>query len=102
MIQPSSLEVRLDKYCRVSENPGTPTSTRRLSSCAHPRGVVPEADERLILHPGEFVLGSTYETCTLPDDVAGRLEGKSSPGRLGLLTHSTAGSSTRGSPATPR
>jgi dCTP deaminase len=44
-----------------------------------------------VLHPGEFVLGSTLECCTLPDDLAGRLEGKSSLGRLGLLTHSTAG-----------
>src|SRR5687767_11708959 len=44
-----------------------------------------------ILHPGEFVLASTYEAVTLPDDVAARLEGKSSLGRLGLLTHSTAG-----------
>ncbi len=43
------------------------------------------------MHPGEFVLGSTLELCTLPDDLAGRLEGKSSLGRLGLLTHSTAG-----------
>jgi dCTP deaminase len=48
-------------------------------------------DEPFILHPGEFVLGSTYEKVTLPDDVAARLEGKSSLGRLGLLTHSTAG-----------
>ncbi len=44
-----------------------------------------------MLHPGEFVLGSTFESVTLPDDLAGRLEGKSSLGRLGLLTHSTAG-----------
>ena len=50
-----------------------------------------QGDEPFILHPGEFVLGSTYEVVTLPDDVAGRLEGKSSLGRLGLLTHSTAG-----------
>ncbi|MGI9197384.1 MAG: dCTP deaminase, partial [Candidatus Nanopelagicales bacterium] len=48
-------------------------------------------DEAFILHPGEFVLASTYEVVTLPDDIAGRLEGKSSLGRLGLLTHSTAG-----------
>ena len=47
--------------------------------------------EPFILHPGEFVLASTYEVITLPDDIAGRLEGKSSLGRLGLLTHSTAG-----------
>jgi dCTP deaminase len=50
-----------------------------------------DGDEALILHPGEFVLGSTFEAVTLPDDVAARLEGKSSLGRLGLLTHSTAG-----------
>ena len=43
------------------------------------------------MHPGEFVLGSTYEQVLLPSDLAGRLEGKSSLGRLGLLTHSTAG-----------
>ena len=49
------------------------------------------ADEPFVLHPGEFVLGATLECCTLPDDLAGRLEGKSSLGRLGLLTHSTAG-----------
>jgi len=48
-------------------------------------------DDPFILHPGEFVLGSTYERITLPDDIAARLEGKSSLGRLGLLTHSTAG-----------
>ena len=50
-----------------------------------------QPDESFILHPGEFVLGSTYEQVTLPDDLAARLEGKSSLGRLGLLTHSTAG-----------
>ena len=53
--------------------------------------VEPADGEPFILHPGEFVLASTYEVVTLPDDVAGRLEGKSSLGRLGLLTHSTAG-----------
>jgi dCTP deaminase len=52
---------------------------------------VAEDGEAFILHPGEFVLASTYEVITLPDDIAGRLEGKSSLGRLGLLTHSTAG-----------
>ncbi|HEY8293720.1 MAG TPA: dCTP deaminase, partial [Micrococcaceae bacterium] len=55
------------------------------------RQVEPQGEEPFILHPGEFVLGSTYEAVTLPDDVAARLEGKSSLGRLGLLTHSTAG-----------
>ena len=53
--------------------------------------VDPNGDDPFVLHPGEFVLGSTFESVTLPDDLAGRLEGKSSLGRLGLLTHSTAG-----------
>ena len=51
----------------------------------------PEHGEPLILHPGEFALGSIYEVVTLPDDIAARVEGKSSLGRLGLLTHATAG-----------
>jgi dCTP deaminase len=50
-----------------------------------------ESDEAFILHPGEFVLGSTYEHVTRPDDLLSRLEGKSSLGRLGLLVHATAG-----------
>ena len=52
---------------------------------------VVDGEEPFVLHPGEFVLASTYEVVSLPDDIAGRLEGKSSLGRLGLLTHSTAG-----------
>src|SRR4029450_239395 len=55
------------------------------------RAVEPEGDEPFILHPGEFALGSIYEVVTLPDDIAARVEGKSSLGRLGLLTHATAG-----------
>ncbi|KPC74987.1 deoxycytidine triphosphate deaminase, partial [Streptomyces sp. NRRL WC-3753] len=55
------------------------------------RTVEPPGDEPFILHPGEFVLASTYEVISLPDDLASRLEGKSSLGRLGLVTHSTAG-----------
>jgi dCTP deaminase len=48
-------------------------------------------EEAFILHPGEFVLGSTREYVKLPNDLVARLEGKSSLGRLGLLIHSTAG-----------
>jgi dCTP deaminase len=54
------------------------------------RLVEPAGDEPLVLHPGEFVLASTFEVVTLGVDVAARLEGKSSLGRLGMLTHSTA------------
>ena len=91
MLQPSSIDVRLDKYFRLFDNHKYPyidpaedqPDLTRLVEIAH--------DEPLILHPGEFVLGSILETVTLPDDIAARVEGKSSLGRLGLLTHSTAG-----------
>ncbi|MEJ7708231.1 MAG: dCTP deaminase [Nocardioidaceae bacterium] len=91
MVQPSSIDVRLDRYFRVFENHRYPHIDPAASQPDLTRPVEPEGDEPFILHPGEFVLGSTYEVITLPDDVAARLEGKSSLGRLGLLTHSTAG-----------
>ena len=90
MIQPSSIDVRLDRYFRVFDN--------HKYAAIDPAAEQPELtrlvdinDGPFVLHPGEFVLGSTYESVTLPDDIAARLEGKSSLGRLGLLTHSTAG-----------
>jgi dCTP deaminase len=91
MIQPSSVDLRLDRYFRVFQNHRhgfiDPAQAQEdLTELIEPAG-----EEPFILHPGEFVLGSTYETVSLPDDLAGRLEGKSSLGRLGLLTHSTAG-----------
>ena len=91
MIQPSSLDVRLDKYFRVFENHKYSVIDPSIEQPELTREVIAEGDEAFILHPGEFVLASTYEVITLPDDIAGRLEGKSSLGRLGLLTHSTAG-----------
>jgi dCTP deaminase len=91
MIQPSSIDVRLDRLFRVFENHRYPHIDPSIEQPELTRLVEPDGDEPFILHPGEFVLGSTYEVVTLPDDIAGRLEGKSSLGRLGLLTHSTAG-----------
>jgi dCTP deaminase len=91
MIQPSSIDVRLDRWFRVFENHKYPHIDPSVEQPDLTRLLEPEGDEPFVLHPGEFVLGSTYEVVTLPDDVAGRLEGKSSLGRLGLLTHSTAG-----------
>ncbi|MFE2722014.1 dCTP deaminase [Kitasatospora sp. NPDC059327] len=91
MIQPSSIDVRLDRFFRVFENHRYPHIDPSEEQPDLTRLVEPEGDEAFILHPGEFVLASTYEVITLPDDVASRLEGKSSLGRLGLLTHSTAG-----------
>ena len=91
LIQPSSIDVRISNLFRVFRN--------------HTRGVIdvkedmddltelieiPD-DEAFMLHPGEFVLGSTLERIGVPDDLVGRVEGKSSLGRLGLLIHSTAG-----------
>ena len=91
MVQPSSVDVRLDRFFRVFENHKYPHIDPAADQPDLTRLVEPEGDEPFILHPGEFVLGSTYEVVSLPDDVAARLEGKSSLGRLGLLTHSTAG-----------
>jgi dCTP deaminase len=91
MIQPSSVDVRLDRFFRVFENHKYSVIDPSIEQVDLTREVAVEANEEFILHPGEFVLASTYEVITLPDDIAGRLEGKSSLGRLGLLTHSTAG-----------
>ena len=91
MVQPSSVDVRLDRFFRVFENHRYPHIDPSVEQPDLTRMVDANGDEPFILHPGEFALASTYEVITLPDDVAGRLEGKSSLGRLGLLTHSTAG-----------
>jgi dCTP deaminase len=91
MVQPSSIDVRLDRFFRVFENHRYPHIDPSVEQIDLTREVSTEAGEPFVLHPGEFVLGSTYEVVSLPTDVAARLEGKSSLGRLGLLTHSTAG-----------
>ncbi|CAN5890074.1 dCTP deaminase [soil metagenome] len=91
LVQPSSVDVRLDRLFRVFENHRYPHIDPAEEQPELTRMVQPTGGEPFILHPGEFVLGSTYEIVTLPDDIAARLEGKSSLGRLGLLTHSTAG-----------
>lgn len=91
MVQPSSIDVRLDKYFRLFDNHRYQVIDPAAEQPDLTHLVEVAAGEPFVLHPGEFVLGSTYEQVTLPDDVAARLEGKSSLGRLGLLTHSTAG-----------
>jgi dCTP deaminase len=91
MVQPSSVDVRLDRFFRVFENHRYPHIDPASEQPDLTRLVEVDPDEAFVLHPGEFVLASTFEVVTLPDDVAARLEGKSSLGRLGLLTHSTAG-----------
>jgi dCTP deaminase len=91
MMQPSSIDVRLDKYFRVFDNHKYAAIDPAIEQAELTRLVEVDRGEPFILHPGEFVLGSSYESVKLPDDIAARLEGKSSLGRLGLLTHSTAG-----------
>ncbi|MPV38294.1 dCTP deaminase [Georgenia subflava] len=91
MIQPASLDVRLDRFFRLFDNHKYPVIDPSQDQPELTRLVDAGTEDPLVLHPGEFVLGATYERVTLPDDVAARLEGKSSLGRLGLLTHSTAG-----------
>jgi dCTP deaminase len=91
MVQPSSVDVRLDRFFRVFENHRYPHIDPAQEQADLTRLVEVDPEDAFILHPGEFVLASTYELFALPDDLAGRLEGKSSLGRLGLLTHSTAG-----------
>ncbi|GAA5163669.1 dCTP deaminase [Ornithinimicrobium tianjinense] len=91
MVQPSSVDVRLDRYFRLFDNHKYPVIDPAEEQPELTRLVEVEPGESFILHPGEFVLGSTFEEVSLPDDIAARVEGKSSLGRLGLLTHATAG-----------
>ncbi len=91
MVQPSSVDVRVDRRFRVFHNARYPYIDVRQPMEDLTELVEVQADERFILHPGEFVLGQTLEHVSLPDDLVARLEGKSSLGRLGLLIHSTAG-----------
>tara|TARA_B110000977_G_scaffold171385_1_gene222822 strand:+ start:369 stop:953 length:585 start_codon:yes stop_codon:yes gene_type:complete len=91
MVQPSSVDVRLDKFFRLFDNHKYQHIDPALDQPDLTRLVEVESGDSFVLHPGEFVLGATYEAVSLPDDIAARLEGKSSLGRLGLLTHSTAG-----------
>ena len=90
LLQPSSVDVRVDRYFRVFRNSRYPFIDVKAEQ-EDLTEMVEIDDEPFILHPGEFVLGSTLERVRLPDDLVARLEGKSSLGRLGLLIHSTAG-----------
>jgi dCTP deaminase len=91
MVQPASVDIRLDRYFRLFDNHKYPVIDPAEDQPELTRLVEVSDEEPFVLHPGEFVLASTYEVITLCDDIAARLEGKSSLGRLGLLTHSTAG-----------
>jgi len=92
-IQPSSVDLTIDRLFRVFRNHTAPIIDVRenLEDLTELIEIPDDPDQAFILHPGEFVLGSTAERIKLPTDLVGRLEGKSSLGRLGLLIHSTAG-----------
>ncbi len=90
-IQPSSVDLRVDRYFRVFRNDTTPYIDPKQPQENLTELVEVKDDNAFILHPGEFVLGSTLERVALPTHMVARLEGKSSLGRLGLLIHSTAG-----------
>jgi dCTP deaminase len=91
MVQPSSVDVRVDRRFRVFPNARYPFIDVRQPMEGLTEATEISGEEPFILHPGEFVLGQTLERVRLPDDIVARLEGKSSLGRLGLLIHSTAG-----------
>jgi dCTP deaminase len=91
LVQPSSVDVRVDRHFRVFHNSRYPYIDVRQPMQDLTELVTIDEDEPFVLHPGEFVLGQTLERVQLPDDLVARLEGKSSIGRMGLLIHSTAG-----------
>jgi dCTP deaminase len=91
LLQPSSIDVRVDRFFRVFHNARYPYIDVKEPQDDLTELVELDGDSPFILHPGEFVLASTLERIRLPDDLVARLEGKSSLGRLGLLIHSTAG-----------
>ena len=91
LLQPSSVDVRVDRLFRVFHNNRYPFIDVKVEQAELTELVEVEEEQPFVLHPGEFVLGSTLERIRLPDDLVARLEGKSSLGRLGLLIHSTAG-----------
>jgi dCTP deaminase len=90
-VQPSSIDLHLDRSFRVFRNNRYPFIDVRVAQPDLTEMLSVADDEPFVLHPGEFVLGQTLEWVELPDDLVARLEGKSSLGRLGLLIHSTAG-----------
>jgi dCTP deaminase len=90
-IQPASVDVHLDRVFRVFKVSSRPYIDVREPMDDLTDEVVIDADRPFFIHPGEFVLASTLEVVTLPDDILAQVEGKSSLGRIGLLIHATAG-----------
>ena len=103
LVQPSSVDVRLDRFFRVFNNARYTHIDPALQQDDLTTLVEPEGDEPFVLHPGEFVLGSTLEVVTIPDDLAARLEGNRAPGAARICSPTRRpASSTPASPATSR
>ncbi len=88
-VQPSSYDLHLQNKVLVFDNyAASVIDVREKQDVSR---LVKIGDEGFVIHPGEFILGSTTENFRIPNDLAGKLEGKSSLGRLGLIVHATAG-----------
>ncbi len=90
-IQPSSIDLHLSNEFRIFRHSKHPVIDVRKGFGEYTEMIKIKDDEPFIIHPGEFVLGATMERVKVPADLVGRLEGKSSLGRLGIITHATAG-----------
>ena len=90
-VQPSSVDLRLDRAFLVFRNTRQAYLDVREPVDHLMERIELDDEEPIVLHPSEFILGSTMESVTIPDDLVGRLEGRSSVGRLGVVIHSTAG-----------
>ena len=90
-LQPSSIDVKVSNLFRVFRNHSAAVIDVKKDLTDLTELVEIDGNEAFMLHPGEFVLGSTLERVAIAADLVARVEGKSSLGRLGLLIHSTAG-----------
>jgi dCTP deaminase len=90
-VQPSSIDVKIGNLFRVFRNHTSALIDVKQNQENLTELITIPQEGVFLLHPGEFVLGSTLERIGVPDDLVGRVEGKSSLGRLGLIIHSTAG-----------
>ena len=90
-LQPASIDLRLANEFRVFKHINHALIDTKVPFSEYTELVKVNDGEKFVLHPNEFVLGSTLEWVKVPADLVGRIEGKSSLGRLGVIVHATAG-----------
>lgn len=90
-IQPASVDLHLGKKFLIFRNTDHAFIDVREPIANLMEEVNIDGDKPFVIHPGEFALGVTVEKITLANDMVGRLEGKSSLGRIGIIIHATAG-----------